>query len=135
MDLLAEARALELHLRLVRGERNVLDHPPGTLGARLLEAATAGGMASLGLVGGRLAPGEPADFVAVDLEHPSIAGAAPEVLLEAVVFGLSPAAIRHVHVAGEPVVADGRAAPGRASDEQIVSAFRGVMRRLWGAAA
>lgn len=135
VDVLGEARALELHLRLVRGARNVLDDPPGTLGERLLHAATAGGMASLGLAGGALAPGEPADFVAVELDHPSIAGASPDVLVDAVVFGLSPAAIRHVYVGGEPVVVDGHAAPGRAPDEEVVAAFRGVMRRLWGAAA
>jgi formimidoylglutamate deiminase len=134
-DLLAEARALELHLRLVRGERNVLDDPPGSAGRALLEAATAGGMASLGLPGGRLAPGEPADFVAVDLDHPSIAGAAPDALLDACVFGLSPAAVRRVFVAGEPIVEGGEAAPGRPDAGTIVLGFRDVMRRLWGAAA
>ena len=71
---LGEARALELQLRLVRGERAVLDGPPGALAGRLFEAATAGGMAALGLAGGRLAPGEPADFVLVDPDDPSIAG-------------------------------------------------------------
>ena len=94
IDLLGEARALELQLRLVRGERNVLDEPPGSLAARLFGAATAGGMAALGLAGGTLAPGEPADFVAIDLDDPSIAGrraggAAPDD-----VFALARTAIR-----------------------------------------
>lgn len=133
-DLLAEARAVELHLRLVRGERGVLDRPPGALAARLLEAATAGGMGSLGVPGGTLAPGEPADFVLLDLDDPSLAGAAPEALLAAIVFGGSPRAIRATYVAGEPVVVDGRAAPGRTPDEEIVAGFRCALRRLWGAA-
>jgi formimidoylglutamate deiminase len=133
VDLLGEARALELQLRLVRGERSMLDDPPGTLAARLFGAATAGGMAALRLPGGTLAPGEPADFVAIDLDDPSIAGAAPEALLSTVVFALSRTAIRGVHVAGEPVIADGRAAPGRVPAERILADFRGAMARLWGA--
>jgi formimidoylglutamate deiminase len=132
-DLLEEARALELDLRLARGERGLLDGPPGRLAARLLEAATAGGMASLGLPGGRLAAGEPADFVLLDLDDPSVAGAVPATLLAAVVFGASARAVRATYVAGEAVVVDGRAAPGRPSDEVVVAGFRAAMGRLWGA--
>jgi len=133
-DLFEEAREVELHLRIVRGERLVLDDPPGTLAARLLEAATAGGMASLGLAGGRLAPGEPADFAALDLDDPSIAGAAPDALLAAIVFAASPRAVRDTWVAGEPVVAEGHPAPGRPTEARALAGFREVMRRLWGAA-
>jgi formimidoylglutamate deiminase len=131
VDPLGEARALELHLRLVRGRRAVLDGPPGALGVRLLEAATAGGMASLGLAGGRLAPGEPADFVLIDLDDPSIAGAAPDALVDAVVFALSPRAVRGTWVAGEPVVIEGRAAPGRPGEEGLLAGFREAMGTLW----
>ena len=130
VDLLEEARAVELQLRLVRGERNVLDDPPGTLAGRLLDAATAGGMASLGLAGGRLAPGDPDDFVAVDLDDPSIAGASAETLVATAVFALARTAIRAVYVAGEPVIADGAPAPGRVGAERVVADFRAAMRRL-----
>ena len=133
-DLLEEARSVELQLRLVRQERAVLDDPPGSLAGRLLEAATAGGMASLGVGGGRLAPGEPADFVLLDLDDPSIAGTAPEALLAALVFGGSVRAVRATYVAGEPVIEEGRAAPGRVPGERVLAEFRGVMRRLWGEA-
>lgn len=125
-DLLEEAREVELHLRLARMERAVLDDPPGALAARLLEAATAGGMRSLGLPGGRLAPGEPADFLLLDLDDPSVAGATGETLLPAVVFGAAPAAIRGTYVAGEPVVLDGRPATGRPAEE-TVRAFRAAL--------
>ena len=131
-DLLEEARALELDLRLARGARGVLGDPPGALAARLLEAATAGGMAALGLAGGALAPGEPADFVLLDLDDPSLAGAAPEALLPGIVFGGSPRAVRATYVAGDPVVVDGRPAAGRPSDEDAVAGFRAALRRLWG---
>jgi formimidoylglutamate deiminase len=135
-DLLGEARALELHLRLVRGERNVLDAagPPGG-GARLLEAATAGGMAALGLAGGRLAPGEPADFVTLDLDDDSLAGAAPETLVASVMFGAARTAVRSVYVGGEAVIEDGEPSPGRGPAAPILADFREVMRRLWGGSA
>jgi formimidoylglutamate deiminase len=130
-DLLEEARAVELNLRLVRQERGVLDDPPGSLAERLFAAATAGGMASLGVAGGRLAPGEPADFIIVDLEDPSVAGAAPEDFLAALVFGGSVRAIRGTYVAGEAVIEEGRPATGRASEERVIADFRAAMKRIW----
>jgi formimidoylglutamate deiminase len=133
VDPLGEARALELQLRLVRSARAVLDDPPGTLATRLFEAATAGGMAALGLEGGRLAPGEPADFVLVDPDDPSIAGAEPETLLATLVFGMSPGAVRSTFVAGEPIVEDGWAPPGRPTGAELLRDFRAAMRTLWGA--
>jgi formimidoylglutamate deiminase len=131
VDLLEEARAVELDLRVVRQERAVLDDPPGSLPATLLAAATSGGMASLGLAGGRLAPGEPADFFLVDLDDPSVAGAAPDAVLAALVFGGSVRAVRATYVAGEPVVEDGRAAPGRVPGERALAEFRAAMARLF----
>jgi len=127
-DLLEEARALELDLRLVRGERGVLDDPPGSLAARLLDAATSGGMSSLGLEGGRLAPGEPADFVLLDLDDPSLVGATAETLVASAVFGAGAGAIRGSFVAGEPVVEEGRA---RAPEDRIVRDARAAMERVW----
>jgi formimidoylglutamate deiminase len=132
-DPLGEARALELQLRLVRGARAVLDEPPGTLAARLLDAATAGGMASLGLPGGRLAPGDPADFVLVDADDPSIAGAGPDALLAALVFGMAPGAVRSTFVAGEPIVEEGWPAEGRRSGADLLAGFRAASAALWGA--
>lgn len=131
IDLLEDARELEYHLRLTRLARLLLDEPPGALPGRLLDAATAGGMAALGLAGGRLAPGEPADLVAIDLDDPSIAGAEGEALLATIVFALARTAVREVWVGGEPVIADGRAAPGRLPDEAISAEFRAAMRRVW----
>jgi hypothetical protein len=42
--------------------------------------------------------------------------------------------VRDTWVAGEPVIADGAAAPGRAADARARAGFREVLRRLWGAA-
>ncbi|HUL61283.1 MAG TPA: formimidoylglutamate deiminase [Anaeromyxobacteraceae bacterium] len=131
IDPMEDARALEQHLRLQHLERAVLDDPPGSLAPRLLAAATSGGMAALGLPGGRLAPGEPADLVAIALDDFSIAGAAPEHLAAAVVFSLARTAVRHVLVAGEAAVLDGRGAPGRTPDDRVLGDFREAMGRLW----
>ncbi len=132
VDLLEEARALEGHLRLARLERAVLDPGRGIdgLGRRLWDAASSGGMASLGLPGGALAPGDPADFVVVSLEDPSLAGASEEDLLAVAVFGMSRAAVRDVYAGGEPVVVGGVAA--RVPPEVVIQDFRDTMRRLWG---
>lgn len=135
-DPLGEARALELHLRLLRRQRAVLDEPPGSLAPRLFEAATAGGMAALGLPGGRLAPGDPADFVLVDVDDPSIAGAgtAAGSLLSALVLGMAPGAVKSTFVAGEPIVEDGWTTPGRPTGAELLAGFRRVVAGLWSAA-
>jgi formimidoylglutamate deiminase len=133
IDLLDEARQLEGHLRLQKLRRAVLD--PGTgspdgLAARLLHSATRAGSASLGLPGGSLRPGEPADFFTVDLEHPSVAGTASLVAagaLGAIVFGAEKAAIRDVVVQGRWVVRAGR----HPRQDEIVRAHVQVMRRLF----
>jgi formimidoylglutamate deiminase len=133
---LGDARALEHHLRLARLERAVLDDGGEVqgLGARLYGFASAGGMRSLGIAGGALAPGEPADFVVVDLDDPSIVGAGADDLMAAVVFSMERTAVRDVYVAGEQVV-QGRevrvpGVPGGAAT--VVREFREAMGRLWG---
>ena len=113
VDLLAEARSLEGHLRLVRQERGILAEEGGAtdgLARRLYGFASTGGMASLGLPGGSLAPGEPADFMVVNLGDPSIAGASRDDLVALAVFSMARTAIRDVYVAGVPVVEAGRSA-------------------------
>jgi formiminoglutamate deiminase len=96
VDLFEEARAVELDERLRTGRRG--HHDP----AALLAAATAGGAASLGWDAGELAPGRLADFCAVDLSSPRLAGADPG----QVVFAATAADVTEVVVGGEPVVRD-----------------------------
>jgi formiminoglutamate deiminase len=99
IDLLEEARAVELDERLASGER-------GRQGAaQLLGAATAGGYASLGLPdGGRIAPGAPADLTTIALDSVRLAGTRP---LEGAVFCAGAADVRDVMVAGRWIVRDG----------------------------
>ncbi|HTO98793.1 MAG TPA: amidohydrolase family protein, partial [Myxococcales bacterium] len=95
----------------------------GGLGAKLYRIASEGGMRALGLSGGGLRPGEPADFVAVDLDDPSIAGSNADDLMANVAFCLERTALRGTWVGGERLALDfPRALPP----------FRAAMRRLWG---
>ena len=137
IDLLEDARALEGNLRLLRRERGLLAPAGGDgrvdgLAARLYGFASRGGMRSLGLPGGSLDPGDPADFVAVDLEDPSIAGASSADLLPAVIFSAARTAVRDVVAGGEAIVTDGEASPGRPGASQIARDFARTMKKLWG---
>jgi len=129
IDLFEDARLLEYHLRMNRLERAVLAPPSGTnaLAERLLESATTTGAAALAVPVGKLEIGKPADFFAVDLNDPSIAGADPSSLLNHIVFSLERTAIREVCVAGEMQVEDGH----HAREEEIIRDFGRLQRRLW----
>lgn len=103
VDLLEEARAVELDERLVTGRRGHWS------AAALLRAATADGHAALGWPeGGRLAAGAPADFTTLGLRSVRLAGARPDTMLASIVFAGAAADVRDVVVAGRPVVRDGR---------------------------
>src|SRR5205823_10851175 len=86
---LEDARQLEYHLRLVELQRAVLDPEQGGvggLGAKLYKMASEGGMRSIGLPGGGLRQGEPADFMVIALDDPSIAGCSADDLMANVTF-------------------------------------------------
>jgi len=99
IDLLEEARAVELDLRLATGVR-------GTYGAaHLARAATEDGYASLGWPeGGRIAPGALADLITVDLTRPRLAGTDPEHALDAVIFAATRDEVTSVIVGGRRLV-------------------------------
>src|SRR5437762_9905366 len=123
---LEDARQLEYHLRLVELQRAILDIEQagtGGLGAKLYGIVSEGGMRSIGLQGGALRPGEPADFIVVDLDDPSIAGASADDLMANVVFSMERTAIVETRVGGEALRLDFAAAR---------PAFEKAMRRLWG---
>jgi formimidoylglutamate deiminase len=63
----------------------------------------------------------------VDLNDPSIAGAAEEDLLSAIVFSLSRTAVRDVFVAGKQVIDAGH----HPLQDEIVRNFSDLQRRLW----
>jgi len=131
IDLLEDARELEYHLRLQRKERNVLapneEQGPSALAGRLFDCATINGAKSIGFKGGSIEPGAPADFFTVDLNDPSIAGAAEEDLLSSIVFALSRTAVKDVVVQGRLIVEDGH----HKDEEEIVEQFKSLQSTLW----
>lgn len=103
IDLLEEARALELHERLRTRRRG---HWPA---GALLAAATWNGHAALGWPeAGRLEPGAYADLVTIALDTVRTAGCTPGHAAETAVFAATAADIRHVVISGRTVVSDGR---------------------------
>jgi formimidoylglutamate deiminase len=131
IDLLEDARLLEYHLRMQQLERVVLDSPAPDrerLSQMLYEIASKSGAKSLGQNVGELAIGKPADFVAIDLDDLSIAGASPETLVANVVFSLERTALKDAYVGGRRVVADGH----HPLQESITAEFRGMQERFWG---
>ncbi len=103
IDPFEEARALELDERLGSGRRGRFTT------AALLDAATAAGHAAIGWPeAGRLAPGAPADLVAVALSSVRLAGAEPATLLEHVVFAAGAPDVTDVVVSGRHVVQGSR---------------------------
>ena len=129
IDPLEDARELEYHLRLQIQKRAVLDEIVGQgISQRLFHYATAGGAESLGFDGGVLAAGRPADFFAVDLDDPSIAGNSAASLLPMVVFGLNRRAITDVVVGGKHTYRDA----SHPLAAEIVAQYNEVHRKVWG---
>jgi formiminoglutamate deiminase len=103
IDLFEEARAVELNERL-RTERR--GH---WTAAELIQAATAGGHASLGFPdAGTFVPGARADLVSVRLDSVRTAGATRATAAEAVVFAATGADVHSVVSGGRRVVVAGR---------------------------
>ncbi len=98
---LEEMRWLEYGQRLRSESRGVLADTEGEVARVALAAATTGGAAALGLPAGAIEPGLWADFALVDLDAPTLAGATPETLLDALVFGAAEEAIAGTCVGGE----------------------------------
>jgi formimidoylglutamate deiminase len=145
IDLLEDARELEVHLRLQKLERAVLSFrsPPVREGPQpkdalpdgrasetavlLFDCATKNGARSIGAPSGTLQPGKAADFFTIDLDDPSIAGASTDTLLAGIVFSLSRAAVREVVVSGKPIISEGQ----HLEQEEIVERFSELQKRLW----
>lgn len=122
-----ELRQLEYSQRLAFRARNVLAQREGdSIGAGLYRAAAVGGARALAHGAGRLAPGEPADFVVLDRSHPDLAHVAGDRWLDAYVFCAGKAAIDRVIVAGVTQVEGGR----HRRHDAIARRYRATMARL-----
>ena len=122
-----ELRWLEWGQRLARRKRNLVPVAEAqSIGAALWRGALAGGAEALGQPVGAIAAGSRADFLALDRNHPSLAGHSGDGILDALVFAGAAAAIRHVMVGGRWVVREGR----HPAEERIAENYRAAVRRL-----
>jgi formimidoylglutamate deiminase len=103
VDLVQEARLLEMHERLRTRARLCLAGPD-QVGRTLLDIATRGGALALGRPDlGRLCVGAPFDACTVDLGHPTLAGIDPAYALDALLLAGTAAAVDRVFVGGTRV--------------------------------
>jgi len=120
-----ELRWMEYQARLRKRRRAVLaDATEPHVGTRLWRHGARAGAQAIGQPSGEIAVGARADWVVLDRDHASLAGAADEAALDHLLFAGASAAIRHVMVAGRWVVRDGR----HALEESSCAAFRELMR-------
>lgn len=108
IDPFTEMRSLEVHERLRLRRRNALvEAPPGLeVAPLLLSAGGRNGARALGLESGLIEAGRPADLVAVDLDHPALAGHRRDTLAACLALSASASVVTDVWVAGRHVVQD-----------------------------
>ena len=85
--MIEEMRWLEYGQRLRQERRGVLSDETGSVARPLLAIATGSGARALGVEAGTIEAGSWADFAALDLDAPELAGCDPDSLLDAWVFG------------------------------------------------
>jgi formimidoylglutamate deiminase len=108
ISMLEEMRWLEYAQRLTTESRGVLADDAGQVARVLFESATVNGARAVGVDAGRIAPGCWADFAAIDLDSPTLAGWEPDTVLDSLVFGASDEAVAATCVGGQWVEHRGR---------------------------
>jgi formimidoylglutamate deiminase len=122
-----ELRWLEYQQRLRKKRRGVLAAKSEShVGTRLWRDAAQNGARALGQPVGRIAVGCRADWLVLDAQHPSMAGASADVALDRLLFAGADKAIRDVMVGGQWVVKAGR----HSADEQLRADFGRTMNDL-----
>lgn len=122
-----ELRWLEYQQRLRRRRRAVLaSSTERHVGTRLWRDAALHGAQAIGQPAGAIEVGRRADWLVLDVDHPSMLGSAPETALDHLLFAGGEAAIRDVMVAGRWVVKDGH----HAREEEVAPRFAALMRRF-----
>lgn len=125
-----EMRSIEYHARLATLRRVVLADDVGRgrseVAPLLFRAGGANGAGSLRVEAGVIAPGKQADFVLIDLHHPSLAGWTQATLAAHLALSAPAAVVRDVWVAGRARVQEGQHAALTAARP----AFDGVCQRV-----
>jgi len=122
-----ELRMLEYSQRLRHRGRNLLAGQEGaSTGETLYRAALEGGRQALAQPVGAIAPGQRADLVVLDTDHPAFASGRPADFIDSYVFGAGSQAVATVIVAGMSVVSDGR----HHCRDAIVRRYRETLLRI-----
>lgn len=130
LDFLEEMRLIEHNERLQRLERVIItDDAVGRehhrVAPELLAMATSAGARSLRLEAGEIGAGKLADLVAVDLDHPSLAGWSDDTLAAMITLSATPDIVRDAWVGGRHQLRDRR----HEGEAEITAAFRTVAAR------
>jgi cytosine/adenosine deaminase-related metal-dependent hydrolase len=104
LSMLEEMRWAEYGQRLRGEKRGGLVDARGAMATRWLRAATAGGARALGLPAGAFGQGQWADWVALDLGAPELAGWTQETLAESLLVGGGERVLAGTWVGGKRVV-------------------------------
>ncbi|MBN36133.1 MAG: formimidoylglutamate deiminase [Rhodospirillaceae bacterium] len=122
-----ELRWLEYVQRLRRQLRNVTaSERQRHVGARLWNAALAGGAQALGRKTDGLKTGNRADFISLDGDHPLLVGRKGHAITDSLVFSGNTNPVSDVVVGGRHVVAEGH----HAEEEKIARAYRKAIGEL-----
>ncbi len=103
-----ELRQLDTSQRLRDRSRAALATPALSTGRRLFQAACEGGARAAGRASGAIETGRWADLLALDADHPDLAGLAGDTILDAFAFAGGRAMVTDVWSAGRPLVREGR---------------------------
>jgi formimidoylglutamate deiminase len=123
-----ELRWMEYQARLRKRRRAVLaDRGETHVGTRLWRDAAREGARAIGQPAGVIEVGARADWLVLDRDHPSMAGASDESALDHLLFAGGSAAIRRVMVGGRWVIEEGR----HALDAELAAPFRELMRERY----
>lgn len=128
VDLREELRMLEYGQRLAGHSRAVLGTESKSVGRNLYEAAASCGGQAIGVKTGRLAVGARGDFTLVDPDHPAIAGARGDALIDRTIFCNSGTPIIATMVGGKIKSLDDSQFAQQIRESQ--AAFNAVSRRL-----
>ncbi len=127
IDPTEELRWLEYQQRLRETRRGVLASTEEShVGTVLWRDAAVHGAAALGQPTGSIGVGRRADWLVLDADHPTMAGAALNTVLDRLLFAGGRAAIRDTMVAGKWVVRDGQ----HAADEGLRANFGPLLARF-----
>jgi len=122
-----ELRWLEYAQRLVTRRRNVSERERGvSTGAGLYRRALAGGAQACARDIGAIAPGQRADIVVLDPDHPALFGRSGDALIDAWIFTASGNPVRDVMVGGQWLVRDGV----HCREPAVAAAYRQALARL-----